>query len=207
MVRDSKLGRKKHSASDTRRQGPVVRIGPNELHYADPNVYSEIYSARPVLPKEHDHYRVFMADHGLTGLVDVAIARKRRELMQVLFSKRTVMNVVEYTIQQKVDKFCDLLEQFCKTEGPFPVYNACRCLMTDIITEYALGSCWNLLDSAPVFYPPYNRSIDNFLLMYNLFTHAWWLQRILAMLPRPVINIVSPGSLGALDMHKVNTPP
>ncbi|KIK58366.1 hypothetical protein GYMLUDRAFT_246084 [Collybiopsis luxurians FD-317 M1] len=135
--------------------GPVVRIGPNKLHFNDRRAYHDIYSNGNTLVKEPRLYRGILihAPESSVALSDVQQSKNRRTLLAPSFSRQAVMKL-EYTIQEKVDQLVALLEQYYRSQesGVLPSV-AYRSLTTDVITEYCFANSANTL-SYPNFAHP-----------------------------------------------------
>ncbi|KAF8543674.1 hypothetical protein BDD12DRAFT_874121 [Trichophaea hybrida] len=51
--------------------GPVIRISPNRPHFSDPEVYTFIYTSRPILVKDPSFYAAFGIPNGMGGTSDL----------------------------------------------------------------------------------------------------------------------------------------
>ncbi|KDR83561.1 hypothetical protein GALMADRAFT_55853 [Galerina marginata CBS 339.88] len=122
--------------------GPVIRIGPNELHFADYRAYSEIYSVGSHLTKDPQFYSCFGASGSAFGAIDPRTSKMRRGFMHAFFSRRAVIRL-EDVIQQKVERLVSKLE---KSYTPQNAFLAFRSATLDIITSYMFGHCLDALD-------------------------------------------------------------
>ncbi len=71
----------------------MVRIGPNELHFANPSAYQDIYSPTARWDKERILYEAFGEDHSSFGLITYAEAKQRKDVLQPMFSRRAILNM------------------------------------------------------------------------------------------------------------------
>ncbi|KAF8914082.1 hypothetical protein CPB84DRAFT_53434 [Gymnopilus junonius] len=83
--------------------GPVVRVGPNELHFADYRAYFDIYSVGLHLTKDPKFYSCFGAGGSAFGAIDPYASKARRAFMHIFLSRRAVINL-EPMIQQKIQR-------------------------------------------------------------------------------------------------------
>ena len=75
----------------------------------------------------HDHHRV------------------RRAALSPYFSKRSVTKL-EPIIKSLVERLCTRFHEFQKSGEPLNLEVACSALTTDVITEYAFGNSYKLLE-------------------------------------------------------------
>ncbi|KAJ4469030.1 cytochrome P450, partial [Lentinula edodes] len=127
--------------------GPVIRIGPNILHFNDRHAYHDMYTHGSTLVKEPGYYLGFMshAPQGLLSICDPQDARDRRSLLGPMFSRRAVL-ALESTIQNKIDQLISLIEEhYVSPHSSVKMSMAYRSVTTDIITEYCFAESANTL--------------------------------------------------------------
>ncbi|GLA83012.1 hypothetical protein AtubIFM56815_007203 [Aspergillus tubingensis] len=112
--------------------GPVVRIGPNELSFAEPAAARAIYTSL-ALVKEETFYRaktVFHENH-LFSTRDVQAHRQRRKLFARGYSQAAMLEF-EPHISNKIDM---VLKQWKarSTDGPIDVYPWLHWLAFDVV--------------------------------------------------------------------------
>ncbi|KAF5389775.1 hypothetical protein D9757_006013 [Collybiopsis confluens] len=132
--------------------GPVVRVGPNTLHFNDKNAYHDIYA---IGKKDSGFYRGFLrhAQQSSAVLSDPQEVKNRRNLLAPSFSRQAVMKL-EYTIQKKVDQLVNALENNHNTFGSSAqLALAYHSLTSDIITDYCFADSTDTL-SDPEFCHP-----------------------------------------------------
>ncbi|KIK57228.1 hypothetical protein GYMLUDRAFT_247190 [Collybiopsis luxurians FD-317 M1] len=128
--------------------GPVVRVGPNALHFNDRKAYHDIYTHGSKLIKEPVFYHHLTAHcrESSVGFIDPQEAKNRRGLIAPLFSRKAVASL-EYTIQTKIDKLVALLEEkYNSPTSSVDLSDAYQSLTVDIITSYCFAECTNALD-------------------------------------------------------------
>lgn len=79
----------------------LLRVGPNELHISDPEVYKDIYKQVDPFPKYEPFYLSFNAPHTVFSEVDVAKHKERRRLLNPLFSRAGILKL-EPLIREKL---------------------------------------------------------------------------------------------------------
>ena len=118
--------------------GPIIRIGPHELHINDPDFYDQIYSNNGRWNKDLAFTDQFDNRDSAFGTVHHELHRIRRRAFQGFFSKQKIMSL-EPLIQSIVEKLCLRLEEFKTTGKKLPIRHAFECLTCDVIMEYALA--------------------------------------------------------------------
>ncbi|KAJ4487666.1 cytochrome P450 [Lentinula aciculospora] len=135
--------------------GPVVRVGPNTLHFSYSQAYHDIYTHGTTLVKEPGFYHGVVAHcpQASFGFCDPVEARDRRSLLLPLFSRRAAI-ALEYTIQKKIDQFLDTLkERYNSPSSSVSMTVAFRALTIDIITSYCFAESANTLDDPELRHP------------------------------------------------------
>ncbi|KAF5387489.1 hypothetical protein D9757_006551 [Collybiopsis confluens] len=131
-----------------RQHGPIVRIGPNTLHFNDKHAYHDIYTYGTTLTKEPEFY-LGVSAHGTQTSVsfcDPQEAKERRALLGPLFSRKAVMEL-EYTVQKKIDKLVTVLADNHKSEKSAVAMDvAFRACTIDLITSYCFAESTNVLE-------------------------------------------------------------
>ncbi|KAL1659580.1 cytochrome P450 [Schizophyllum commune] len=133
------------------RYGPVVRIGPNTLHFNNPDVYHRIYTRGTSFFKDPALYCAF-PDGSSFGSIDPVQAKSRRDAINPLFSRRAIAKLEPF-IQEKVDKLTTKLLAYDDASKPVDLLQALRAATLDIIFSYCFGEDCNALD-APDFKHP-----------------------------------------------------
>lgn len=118
--------------------GPIVRIGPNEIHIDDPDFYDHIYSVQGRWDKDAAFVNQFDNTDSAFGTVHHDLHRIRRRAFQNFFSKQKIA-LLEPLIQSIVGKLCRRLEETAGTGKDVPIRHAYECLTNDVVMEYTLG--------------------------------------------------------------------
>ncbi|KIL87794.1 hypothetical protein FAVG1_08673 [Fusarium avenaceum] len=125
----------------------ALRIGPNHLHISDSSLYKVIYSQVNPFPKEQAFYDTFESHHTVFSETDAQLHKQRRKLLSPLFSKSGVSKL-EPLILEKVEGVKSKVQRISHA-GPINVWPAFRCMTVDIISEFAFGTCINLIHEHP----------------------------------------------------------
>ncbi|KIK58237.1 hypothetical protein GYMLUDRAFT_700480 [Collybiopsis luxurians FD-317 M1] len=151
------------------RLGPVIRIGPNILHFNYRQAYHDIYTHGSTLTKDPEFYLALSAHNtgSSQALCDPQEAKDRRALLGPLFSRKAVSEL-EHTIQGKVDKLVAALEERHNSESSAVALDiAFRACTTDIITAYCFAESTDSLDVP-------NFAHELLPLLRSVFTNAWF---------------------------------
>ncbi|KAK6996685.1 cytochrome P450 [Favolaschia claudopus] len=149
LIRDG--GYLKHLQWLHTQYGPVVRVGPNEVHFSDPEVYDTIYGHRSTFTKDPFIYGAFKQDLSSFGFQNPHEARKRREMLSPLFSRRAILKL-EHAVQTRVSELVTRLNT-CDSSIPCNLSMAFRSATLDIITTYCFAQSFSTL-SHPTFHHP-----------------------------------------------------
>jgi len=124
--------------------GPVVRIGPNHLHFSEPSAYHDIYCQGSTFHKDPNFYKLFFIDESSFGSVDRRLAKTRRDALLPFFSRRALTKL-ESAIQEKVDHLIDELKTY--DNEPVNMHMAYRSATLDIIMEYLFARCYDAISA------------------------------------------------------------
>ncbi|TGO44595.1 hypothetical protein BOTNAR_0785g00010 [Botryotinia narcissicola] len=125
----------------------ALRIGPNELHITDVDLYRTIYSQSKPFPKEPAFYEIFQTPGTLFAEHEPSLHKERRKLLNPLFA-RSGITELEPVITETVDKFIRKVRRLAK-KGSINVYDGYRCVTVDVISRFAFGRSTNLLNESP----------------------------------------------------------
>jgi len=123
----------------------VIRITPDEVHLSDTDNYEIINCVGTKYAKSTQFYDGFTIGYSTFSCGPIDIHRIRRGMLEPFFSRRNVMNL-EYIVQERAQKLSNLIKaRFAKCEA-VDLHHTFRSISVDVITEYAFGSCYNLMD-------------------------------------------------------------
>lgn len=127
--------------------GPIVRIGPDELHIRDPEAYDQVYRVGDGAGKWSWYYSCFGVGKSCFGTLDYAEHNKRRAAINGFFSRQSVIGM-EDTFARPIEKVCALLGA-AKSKGPGSTVSmefAYRSIGLDAVSEIAFGRSFDFLD-------------------------------------------------------------
>ncbi|KAL8958568.1 MAG: hypothetical protein Q9193_004396, partial [Seirophora villosa] len=183
-----------------RRYGPIVRIGPNEIHINDPEFYDQIYSLHGRWDKDPAFVNQFDNTDSAFGTIHHDLHRIRRRAFQNFFSKQKIISL-EPLIQSRVDKLCQRLEGFAGTDKEVPIRHAYECLTNDIVMEYTLGKSDHSVE-----HPDFNPALHETIKLLGMSGHYMKLipgiQGILPFIPPSVITFLVPAMAPIVALQK-----
>ncbi|KAI4095840.1 MAG: hypothetical protein LQ344_001394 [Seirophora lacunosa] len=183
-----------------RRYGPIVRIGPNEIHINDPEFYEQIYSLHGRWDKDPAFVNQFDNTGSAFGTIHHDLHRIRRRAFQSFFSKQKIISL-EPLIQSRVDKLCQRLEGFAGTDKEVPIRHAYECLTNDIVMEYTLGKSDHSVE-----HPDFNPVLHETIKLLGMSGHYMKLipgiQSILPFIPPSLITFLVPAMAPIVALQK-----
>jgi cytochrome P450 len=120
--------------------GPVVRIGPNEVHISNPDFYDELYTGVS-RPRDRDPFEVrgFGLQDAVLCSPEHNIHRMRRAALNPYFSNQAI-NRIEPVVRSKLDTLCSKLAEANKSGEVVNVELAFMAL-TVSVTYLVFWSC------------------------------------------------------------------
>jgi cytochrome P450 len=124
--------------------GDIIRIAPNELHFARPTVYNEIYNSKNKWEKDYEYYRAFDADESFFTQTDYLKSKHSRALISNLFS-RSAISEMQNLIRGQLDRFSDALQEQNAAGKSSNLYLGFQCLSADTISNFLFSTCFDQL--------------------------------------------------------------
>ncbi|KAF2103338.1 cytochrome P450 [Rhizodiscina lignyota] len=133
--------------------GPIVRIGPNELHISHPEAYEEIYRAGSKLSKWPWYYSCFGVGLSAFGSLSNAEHSQRRAATAVFFSRQSIFSY-EGILRQPVETLCKKLKSARDRGDPVDLDRAFRNVSLDAISQISFGRSFDFVerDDAAAFF-------------------------------------------------------
>ncbi|TGO66285.1 hypothetical protein BOTNAR_0064g00230 [Botryotinia narcissicola] len=184
--------------------GPIIRIGPNEIHINDPDYYNTLFSYNGVRNKDPFYTAQFNTPDTEFGAEDHYIHRMRRSALNPFFSKASIERLSPI-LTSMVEKLSSRLAEFRNTNEPLIIRLPFQCYTADIVTLYATNRCWKHLDS-----PDFNPSwAQTFVALSVISKWAKFLPSIYTLMehtPRWILNEFAPSVILMLDHNnKIRT--
>lgn len=181
-----------------RTTGPIIRIGPNELHILDPSFYDTLYSQSNRFDKPAYFYRMLGNRLSMFGTLPHALHRQRRAALNPFFSTAAISRV-HPSIQAATERLCTRMEQCTEKGEVVPLFYAYRCLTVDVISEYLFGSPLGLLERAD-WGRDFYASWRNLWEMSPLIRQLPYLMDFMMSLPRALTAVLTPKALEVVDL-------
>ncbi|KAL3422991.1 Trichodiene oxygenase 7 [Phlyctema vagabunda] len=179
--------------------GPIVRIGPDELHILDAEYYERLYDKTNLKVNKYAWFYSMLGNPQATfPTVSAEVHRKRRAALNPFFSISAVAKL-HPTIQAAVDKLSSRMEKCAADNQSIPLFYAYRCLTVDIISDYAYAGKLGMLDRedwGESFYFAWRALWE----MSGLIRQLPWMMDLMEALPRWVTAATNPSALEVLDM-------
>lgn len=169
--------------------GPIVRIAPHEVHLSDPENYDKIYHVGSKYTKDARFYGGFANPNSMFTTPSNEVHRTRRGDLNPFFSRKVVFDH-EQMVQEKVKKLMNRIEGALESNTDLDVHHGLRAVSIDVITDYAFGDSYNLLDQPDL-------GSEFFTLVQRLGPAAWvfrqwpWLKPMVMMMPKQVVYFVN----------------
>ena len=181
--------------------GPVVRINPFEIHVKDPDWYDTLNTSGQ---SRRDISAWFVNRSGgqsTYGTIKHDHHQLRRAALNPFFSRSSVTKV-EPLILECVNKLCNALEASSSSQSPVELQTAFMALTLDIISCYAFGQSFDLLDK-PGFSPDWKKAILGSIEASIVNRHFPWLATVLMNLPKSVAAAISAPAAFFIQFQKV----
>ena len=181
------------------RHGPIVRIGPNEVHVDDPSWY-EVW--KPISGvRDKPAGRGNNSTHkGTFGALDHYVHRPRKATLAPFFSRRNVA-AHQAVLRTQADHLADLLQQNLATGVVVRMDVVYLAFALDIITEMVMGFSENVLQD-PDKALAWKHSMDSLFEAFPITVNFAWLEGLLAILPLAVMDRLSPAFALVLRLHE-----
>lgn len=127
--------------------GDVVRIKPNELSFISGSAWSEIYAARPQLPKPVEGSIVAVnGTRPIATIVHTPDHTRQRRILGHAFSDRALKQQ-EYILQQYADMLIQQLREVAETRRAVNLCDWYNFITFDIISDLCFGESFNNLET------------------------------------------------------------
>jgi hypothetical protein len=181
-----------------------VRVTPDEIHLSDPTNYEIINNVGSKYAKSLPFYDALSVGYSTFSAGPADVHRMRRGMLNPFFSRQMVMKM-ESLVQMRADKLCQLVRtKFAKNE-PVDLHHAFRAISVDVITDYAFGQSYNLLDTDDL-------GAELFAMIQGVGPAMWifqqWpeMRKFALSLPRSVAKAMSRPLGRVMRMQDVRTP-
>ena len=126
--------------------GPIVRIGPNEVHIQDPTFYETLYAQSRHSDKLEKLKHRFNNELSSFATVEHSVHRLRRGALNPFFSKR---KIAQYSpsIQAHMDRLCErVAAEFCgRPDAVLNLTNMWGAFTSEIVVGYCLEEPYDFI--------------------------------------------------------------
>ncbi|KAL9039545.1 MAG: hypothetical protein Q9180_002464 [Flavoplaca navasiana] len=181
-------------------KGPIIRINPWEVHFADPDFYDVLYSSKSRYSKiDRLKYR-FGTPSASFDTTDHAHHARRRGAMNPFFSRLRILQYSPYAAA-RVERLCQRLEtEYKGTAKVFCFNDAWASLTTDVINYYSFAISYDFQDY-PDFVAPFTKSIKLLAQSLHMVGHFPWILSLLQSLPDSVVGILNPAMVPVFEFQ------
>nr|RBQ91806.1 hypothetical protein FVER53263_12478 [Fusarium verticillioides] len=163
--------------------GEVVRVGPNDLSFRNPDAVNTIYKAGRQLQKTgfYDGFTAF--NPNLFGTQDEEIHAIRRRQMAHAFSLQSIKEM-EHFVDSHILKLRKSLDNFCDTNQEFDLKDMIAFYVFDVLGELAFSRSFDSQNERDVSrLPPINDHIYLACLMGMTPEALPWIKKVLPFIP------------------------
>ena len=172
-------------------KGPIIRIGPSEVHIND-LAYSDTHfssSSSIKQSKYAPHRHQFNLELSTLSTIDPGLHKSRRAAMNPFFAKRRIASL-EPMIQSKVEKVCSRLDGIRSSGESMNLRLLFTCFTTEVISEFTYASSFNLLD-IPDLAPILGKALDsNIIHWFKHFPFLYFFQNFPPIISYLVVWLV-----------------
>ncbi|EUC34954.1 hypothetical protein COCCADRAFT_35526 [Bipolaris zeicola 26-R-13] len=183
------------------RYGNVVRVGPNELHFANPQAYHDIYNNKNRWDKESRLYKSFNEDRSSFGFLTYAEAKDRKHVLNPSFSQAAIRSAESLCVD-KIKALCAAFERQARASKPTDLFYAFRCMSVDVITTLCFGNPIHAVD-APDFNAPIVVALDASTPVALYFKYSDLFKNFILKCPPKISRILSPLTAGLIDLNQL----
>ncbi|KAI9865057.1 MAG: hypothetical protein M1830_006062, partial [Pleopsidium flavum] len=176
----------------------VIRIGPNELHFAAPPAFPDIYNNRNRWDKDKTLYHSFGEDESSFGFLTHREAKERKDVLTRLFSPKAIEEA-QGIVQEKVHALC---AAFKRRGKPSDLFYAYRCVTMDVITCLCFGQSIDAVDE-PDFKAPLVEAMHISTLIFPFFKHFDLYRKMIMSCPPRISVALSPETAGLIRMQQL----
>ena len=178
--------------------GPVIRVGPEELHVNTQDFHSELYGSI-----KRDKWNMFTDQFGTPDATFATCPAKehtmRRKALNPFFSKETVRRL-QPVIQDKVSLVMVRLAGFKKSGKPLDLRYLFTAFTNDVVESYAFGRSAHRIE-AEDFDPSFHDASISGTIGGIVFKHCPWVIAIMQKLPPWVVIKMDPNMASYVDLQ------
>ena len=176
-------------------QGPIIRIGPDEVHVLDFAFIDKVYSMHGRWDKNQGYKRYGSLGH--LAAIPHALHRSLRAPLNPFFSKQRIA-ALEPRIVAQIPRMERRLDEFARSGKPLDLELFFSAVTMDVASEFAMGKAYGNLDMQD-FNKHFHGMIPRMGPTWSVSKQIPWLPGILEKLPADWIQKMEPGMTSYLD--------
>ncbi|KAK4630865.1 Cytochrome P450 monooxygenase yanH [Fulvia fulva] len=180
------------------KHGDVVRVGPNELHFARPTAYHEIYSPSNKWDKEETVYHSFGEDRSSFGFLTYREAKQRKDVLAPLFSKCAALDL-QGLVKKNIDRLCSAFTAENAKGKSSDLHFGLKCFTMDTIMQYCFAKDTHATE-VPDFKDPMVVAMDASLEGFVVFRHFELVRKMVFAMPGWLAKLTNPVQGGRVDL-------
>lgn len=186
--------------------GPIVRVGPDEVHVDDPGYYNVVYTkstaARPIDKLEKYKHRFGMPEATIST-VEGEKHRVRRAAVAPFFSKARI-NSLNDILMAVIDRISHrLTHEYAGTGRPINVCDMWGTLAADVVSELAFARPTRF-SAAPDFKSAYSSALMSWVYAAHYTTHFNFLIGTMHWMPDRLLGWLIPSFKPILEYRVVS---
>lgn len=182
--------------------GPIVRIGPNEVHIQDSDFYYTLFLQKLDKPKRWGK-KWGNSDSAFVTYKHEA-HRPRRAAVNPFFSTRKIA-LSSPNIQNRVNRLCDRLDKEFAGSGQVLVMDDMwGCLTSDTIVDYCFDRPYHYIE-LPDFRADFVKSMYDLMDNIHMASQFSWIMSLFDKLPDSVVRIIQPKMASVVAFRNVST--
>ncbi|KAH7353180.1 cytochrome P450 monooxygenase-like protein [Pyrenochaeta sp. MPI-SDFR-AT-0127] len=183
------------------RYGDIVRVGPNELHFANPKAYHDIYNNKNRWDKEARLYKSFNEDRSSFGYLTYVEAKNRKDVLNRSFSQAAIESAEDLCVE-KTKALCAAFKRQSEASKYLDLFYAFRCMSMDVTTTFCFGKPIHAVD-APDFKAPIVVAMDASLPVFVFFKYSDLYKNMILKCPPKLSKTLSPLTAGLVDLNQL----
>ncbi|KAF2235442.1 cytochrome P450 [Viridothelium virens] len=182
--------------------GPVVRVGPSEVHIKDRDYVETLFCSASVgtRHKFEPAARITGTPLGIFGTVDHTMHKNRRAAVSSFFSKKAADDI-EPLIHEKANVACEVLKRQTNRDGKTDLRTVYLAFFTDIICSHAFNRPLDLLQNEREA-KRWREAISALAMLTPLVRQFPWLIPTAIKLPIPFWNLIYPALGRVVQLHR-----
>ncbi|CAJ2514334.1 Uu.00g024530.m01.CDS01 [Anthostomella pinea] len=172
--------------------GPIVRITPEEVHFADPEFLDALYPAGRRKTEKPSWFALLTGTpYSIVSTTHHELHRQRRNALSSFFSAASIHRF-EHIMRQHLAKLLSRLDESARTNSIVKIHEVFKAAASDIITMYAFDNSFDFLDM-PDYGQSYFESTNNFFLLTHVCVILPWLYPLIQNSPGWLLRSLFPG--------------